>query len=265
MQKGVYPKSRKYRDFETIYAQCSGPGGLKLAEFMAEKMQIKSNKRLLDVGTNRGYQSCFLAKEYDVFVVGIDPWLDRDGKRPHIEYLMDNASEWGVSEAVLAVQVGVPDTKFAEKSFDYVYSTTTLEMIRGINGLETYQECLAEIYRVLKPGGVFGLGEPMHFDVQAPEDLKPLVTQGEVSWADCFATIHETVAACESVGFEMIEFDYAPDARLWWQEYAEYDQDCQTDPEGDKRTIQVDNGRWLSFGYVIARKPDGNPQQQRIK
>lgn len=186
MHKSAYPKSRKYCDFETIYNQCSGPGGLKLTEFMADKMQLVSTKRVLDVGTNRGYQSCFLAKEYGVFVVGIDPWQDRDGKRTHIEYLMRNAETWGVSEMVLGVQVGVPDTKFAQNTFDYVYSTTTLEMIRGISGLDAYRDALAEIYRVLNPGGVFGLGEPMHFDVDIPDDLKPLVTQGEASWAECF-------------------------------------------------------------------------------
>jgi hypothetical protein len=37
-----YPKADKYPHLETIYAQCSGPGGLKLAEFMAEKMGLKS-------------------------------------------------------------------------------------------------------------------------------------------------------------------------------------------------------------------------------
>jgi len=258
VHKPAYPKSSQYRDFETIYAQCSGPGGLKLAEFMAEKMQIKSKRRLLDVGTNRGYQSCFLAKAYGVFLVGIDPWQDRDGKRTHIEYLLENAENWGVSELVSGVQVGVPDTKFAEKTFDYVYSTTTLEMIRGMDGEEAYTESLAEIYRLLKPGGVFGLGEPMHFDVEIPADLRPLVTKGELSWAECFASIQETEDACKSVGFEILEADYAPDARLWWEEYAIYDKDCQTDSEGDKKTIQVDNGRWLSFGYVIARKPIGN-------
>jgi cyclopropane fatty-acyl-phospholipid synthase-like methyltransferase len=126
----AYPRASKYPDLYTIYAQCGGPGGLKLAEFMAEKMQLRSNKRLLDVGTGRGYQSCFLAKEYGVFVVGIDPWADRDGKRTHIDYLMNNAQAWEVPELVLGVQVGVPDTRFAENTFDYVYSTTTLEMIR---------------------------------------------------------------------------------------------------------------------------------------
>ena len=250
-----YPKASKYVDLKTVYSQCGGPGGLKLAEFMAEKMQLCPSKRLLDVGTSRGYQSCFLAKEYGVFVVGIDPWADLDAKRLHVEYLMDNARSWGVSELVLGIQVGVPDTRFAGDSFDYVYSTTTLEMIRGIDGEKAYRECLTEIYRVLKPGGVFGLGEPMHLDVEIPADLAPLVTQGDESWADCFATIRETEQACNSVGFEVIEADYAPDARLWWQEYAEYDPGCQEDLDGERHAIEVDGGRWMSFGYVVARKP----------
>jgi cyclopropane fatty-acyl-phospholipid synthase-like methyltransferase len=250
----TYTKANKYLDLYAIYAQCGGPGGLKLAEFMAEKMQLQANKRLLDVGTSRGYQSCFLAKEYGAFVVGIDPWPDRDGTSTHIDHLMENARTWGVPELVLGVQVGVPDTRFAENTFDYVYSTTTLEMIRGIEGEEAYRDCLAEIYRVLKPGGVFGLGEPMHLDVEIPADLAPLVTQGDGSWASCFATIRETEAACRSVGFEIVEADYAPDARLWWEEYAKYDEGCQGD-DAERRAIQEDGGRWISFGYVVAKKP----------
>jgi cyclopropane fatty-acyl-phospholipid synthase-like methyltransferase len=251
----AYPRANRYLDLKVIYAQCSGPGGLKLAEFMAEKIGLQANKRLLDVGTNRGYQTCFLAKEYDVFIVGIDPWTDRDGKRTHVDYLMDNAQEWGVEDLILGVQVGVPDTRFGKDSFDYVYSTTTLEMVRGIDGEDAYRQCLTEIYRVLRPGGVVGLGEPMHLDVDIPADLVPLVASGSDSWANFFATIKETVTAFRSVGFEILEADYAPDARQWWLEYAQYDPHCQKDPEGELKAIQVDNGRWLSFGYVIATKP----------
>jgi cyclopropane fatty-acyl-phospholipid synthase-like methyltransferase len=254
MPSATFPKASKYPDLDTIYTQCSGPGGLKLAEFMAEKMNLQANKRLLDVGTNRGLQSCFLAVEYGVFVVGIDPWLDRDGHRTHIDYLQENAQAWGVSESVLGVQVGVPDTRFGDNTFDYVYSTTTLEMIRGMDGAVAYQEALTEIYRVLTPGGLFGLGEPMHLDVDIPADLAPLVTGGQASWADCFVTKDETVAACKSVGFEILEDDYAPDARSWWLEYAEHDPYCQQDLDGDREAIHVDGGRWLSFGYVIAKK-----------
>ena len=33
MTSANYPRASKYPDLETVYAQCSGPGGLKLAEF----------------------------------------------------------------------------------------------------------------------------------------------------------------------------------------------------------------------------------------
>jgi SAM-dependent methyltransferase len=168
---------------------------------------------------------------------------------------LENAADWGVLDSVLGVQVGFPKTKFGANSFDYVYSTTTLEMIRGFEGTSAYTKALAEIYRVLRPGGRFGLGEPMHLDVDIPSDLIPLVTAGDASWADCFATLGETAMACRSVGFEILEADYAPDARLWWEEYTAYDPYCQNEPDGDRRTLEIDNGRWVSYGYVVGLKP----------
>jgi hypothetical protein len=124
-----------------------------------------------------------------------------------------------------------------------------------MNGDKAYQEGLAEIFRVRKPVCVFGLGKPMHHDVEFSADLVPLVTQGPASWADCFTSLKETVTVCRSVGCEISEADYAPDARLLWEEYAVYDPGCQLEPHGDRKAFQVDKGRWLSFGYVIAKKP----------
>jgi len=208
----------------------------------------------LDVGTNYGYQSCFLAREYGVFVVGIDPGDDpfKKSGEPNVNRVAMNAHAWGVEERVLAVRVGVPDTKFADNSFDNAFSVTTLEMVRGAHGEDMYRKCLAEILRVLRPGGLFGYADPMHLDVPLPPDLKPLV---ENDWAKCFATIDETVLAFRSVGFEVLEADYAEDARLWWEEYAQHDPGCRANPDGDPKAIQVDAGRWLSLGYVIAGKP----------
>jgi hypothetical protein len=97
----------------------------------------------------------------------------------------------------------------------------------------------------------------MHLDVKIPSDLAPLISQGEGAWTKFFVTLGETMDACQSVGFEIMEADDAPDALLWWQEYACYDPGCRADPEGEPRTIQVVDGRGLSFGYVIARKPVG--------
>ena len=113
-----YPKAAKYPDLDAVYSECSGPGGLKLAEFIADRLDLKPGSRLLDIGTNRGFQTCFLAREYGVSVVGIDPWINPfDSERlPMVEYVWRNAHAWGVEDRVLPVGVGVPKTKFADAS-----------------------------------------------------------------------------------------------------------------------------------------------------
>ncbi len=258
MERQTYPLSSKYPELDAVYAECSGPGGLKLAEFMASRMDLRPGCRLLDVGVEHGLQTCFLAQEYGVLAVAVDPGTDRRDGVPFVDHLMRNALAWGVQDRVFGIGTGVPDTKLATASFDRAYATTTLEMIRGLFGGEAYRRSIAEVYRVLRPGGIFGLGEPTHLDVPIPPDLAPVYTQGQGTgpegWAACFATADETAAACRSVGFEVLEYGNAPDAALWWEEYCVHDPGCKADPQGEPRIIRQDGGRWLSYGYVIARK-----------
>jgi ubiquinone/menaquinone biosynthesis C-methylase UbiE len=199
------------------------------------------------VGTNRGYQTCFRAAEYDTAViVGIDPW------REALQQLRRNASEWGVEGKIRSLQASVPDTPFRDESFDRVYATTVLEMIRGMDGESRYRACLDEIYRVLEPGGPLGLGEPMHRDVEIPAEIYDYVTTGDMPapWSECFATVEETVWAVESAGFTVLDAGEASDARLWWDEYGMYDPDASEEYD----LIQRDDGRWVTYGYVIANK-----------
>ena len=177
----------------------------ELTEFMAEKMRLRPGVGLLDIGIEHGYQTCFLAKEYDLFVIAIDPGDDRVDGVPHVEHLQRNLIDWELADQVIGLKTGVPDTRFAGNTFDFVHSTTTLEMVRGLFGVDFYQDCLTEIYRILRPGGIFGLGEPMHLDVSIPPDLVPIYTRGggvgPEGWADCFATVAETVDLCREAGF----------------------------------------------------------------
>ncbi|GAH42813.1 unnamed protein product, partial [marine sediment metagenome] len=48
MMKILYNKSKKYNDLNKVYQEVSGPGGLKLTEFIADKMDIKPENILLD-------------------------------------------------------------------------------------------------------------------------------------------------------------------------------------------------------------------------
>ena len=244
-----YPIADKYTDLETIYRECSGPGGLQLAEYMAEKMKIEQGKKLIDIGFNRGYQTCFLAKEYGLDIVAIDPLNDLDTGLPHIDYLMKNAADFGLLDKILGVKSGVPDTLMPTGYFDYAYSTTTLEMVRGYQGMDMYLASLREIHCILKKGGVFGLGEPMHFDAPVPADLAEYVKSNQ--WEECFATIDETKRAVIDAGFTVIEAGYCEEADRWWKEFATYEPGC--DPN-DIAVIENNDKRWLSFGYVIAVK-----------
>jgi len=125
-------------------------------------------------------------------------------------------------------------------------------------GVEGYLECLKEIHRVLKPGGVFGLGEPMHLDIDPPADLLPYISEDEYPWIECFRSLRETVEEVRAAGFEIAEAEYAPDARQWWLSFAEHDPFCKEEPEKDPKTLEVDDGRWASFGYIIGVKGAGN-------
>ena len=240
---------------DIIYKECSGPGGLELVDFMAGKMKIKHGTKLFDAGANRGFPTCYLTKKYGTFTVAIDPWDDRTDLRPTVDYIMDNAYKWGVEDQLAAMKLGLPDTYFADRTFDYAYSTTTLEMIRNIKGEEGYLEALQEILRIMKPGGIFGLAEPMHLETDLPEDLIPYVSQDLFPWKECFKSISHTMVAVKNAGFEIIESGYTPDAQRWWNEFAEHDPYSKNDPEGDALTLKIDNGRWVSFGYIIAKKP----------
>ena len=69
-----------------------------------------------------------------------------------------------------------------------LYANTTEDYV-GYGGEAKYRYCLWEVKRVLRPGGLFGYGDPMHLDVPIPEDLSPLIP---VEWLHCFVTLDAT-------------------------------------------------------------------------
>jgi SAM-dependent methyltransferase len=239
-----YNKANNYNDTNKIYENCSGPGGLELAEFMAEKMVIKQGKRLLDVGFYRGYQTCFLAKEYNVNIVGIDPGGSSYGGYG-IEWLMKNAREFGVDDKIIGVKSSLPDSRLPTDCFDYAYITNCLHMNRGEND-EIYIEHLKEVYRLLKHGGVLGIGEPMCRDIQLSIELEALKNETDYNWVVLDVTVNTIIKA----GFTILDSGYCDDAAKWQNEYVS----SHDDDDEEKVFIQSDKGQWASVGYVIAVK-----------
>lgn len=123
---------------------------------------------MVDIGIFKGYQTCFLAKEYGVDVVAVDPGGFRDENLTCVDCLMGNAAQFGVTNQVIGVRSALPDSLLPGDCFDFACCANTLEMIRGSRGKAAYLAALKEIHRILKPGGTFGMGEPMTWTRPSP-------------------------------------------------------------------------------------------------
>ena len=77
LHKKLCPKSGKF-DTAWMLANEMGPNAVWLAEILAERMRLKKDMRLLDLGCGRGMTSVFLSKAYDVNVCATDLWINVD-------------------------------------------------------------------------------------------------------------------------------------------------------------------------------------------
>jgi SAM-dependent methyltransferase len=100
---------------------------------------------LLDCGTGPGSITCELAKALapgNVIGIDIDPWM--------INRARDAAEQMELSNLRLKI-ADIEHLPFPDASFDAVWCSSTLQFLqKPLKGVE-------EVFRVLKPGGVFGV------------------------------------------------------------------------------------------------------------
>ena len=102
------------------------------------------DKHVLDIGCGAGGIDCLLVTEYGAAkVTGIDV------EAPVLETARARAAEAGVSDQIDLVKVEPGPLPFADESFDVVFSKDSIVHIPDKHALAR------EVFRVLKPGGVF--------------------------------------------------------------------------------------------------------------
>ncbi len=121
-------------------------GGIAAMRRLLEICRIAPGQRVLDIGCGTGYTACFLAKTYQVDVTAADisprvlTWAK---KRIRAE---------GVSDKVTLLEADAHKLPFSENTFDAVIAESVLVFC-------DQKSVASEVYRVLKPGGVFGDNE----------------------------------------------------------------------------------------------------------
>jgi ubiquinone/menaquinone biosynthesis C-methylase UbiE len=122
-------------------------------------MQIRGDEKALDVGCGLGKTTVGVAKHLTTGrVVGVDIWdkMEILGNSPERAY--ENAKLEGVLDKVEFKTANVLSLPFPNNSFDLVTSSS---VINNLHDDAEKLKALAEVFRVLRPGGKFLMMEPL--------------------------------------------------------------------------------------------------------
>ncbi len=140
----------------------------RLVGLIIDRGRLSPSSTILDVGTGRGFLAIELAKEFPKSqVIGIDLWGTPAKGETHQGFLMNNtqanaelnAELANVSDRVSFKQGDARDMPFGAETFNVVVSSYAIHQMFHYSGRDP--RILKEIFRVLKPGGVFVNGDLM--------------------------------------------------------------------------------------------------------
>ena len=118
---------------------------------LLDGLALRGDERLLDVGCGRGAVLLLAAKRLPRGrAIGVDLWSARDQSGNGERAALRNATIEGVQERIELQTADMRQLPFPDRSFDVITSSLAIHNIGSAGGRE---QALAEILRVLKPGG----------------------------------------------------------------------------------------------------------------
>jgi len=146
---------------ETIWGEgFLTPGGIDAVDFMLASLNV-AGKKILDIGCGIGGPACYVAKKYAATVTGVDV------EKNLIEKAKITAEKLKLTDQVkfILIEPNKP-LPFNANEFDIVMSKEAILHIKDKLGL--YED----IYRVLKPSGIFCNFDWMHKSSHYSEDMQ---------------------------------------------------------------------------------------------
>ncbi|KAF4627201.1 hypothetical protein G7Y89_g10959 [Cudoniella acicularis] len=178
--------------------------------YLAAKIGIKDGDKVLDVGCGVGGPAREIAKFTGAHVTGLN----------NNDYQIERATRYAIKEGMADqlkfVKGDFMQMSFPENSFDCVYAIEATVHAPSLEGV------YSQIFRVLKPGGVFGVYEWLMTDNydndnEHHREIRLGIEQGD--GISNMVKISEGIAAIKAAGFELeLHEDLAkrPDATPWY-------------------------------------------------
>ncbi len=125
-------------------------GGLREVWALADNLRVNRESKLLDLGCGLGGPTRFIAERFDCFVVGIDITM----RQLSIARALTKGLH--VAKKVRFIRGDAQCLPFSSHTFDGVYSMEAFVHFRDKDAT------IREAFRVLRPGGVFCVHDPVH-------------------------------------------------------------------------------------------------------
>jgi len=160
--------TREWYDFIGLLADalpCIHMGGQDATRVLLDMCQLDATSQVLDVGCGSGNTACLIAEQHGSRVQGIDiseVMIAKAEERARRQGLMDKV-EFRVADAF--------QLPFEDDSFDAVIVESVLTPLPGDK-----TRALAEMVRVVRPGGRIGVNEST-VDPSAPPELLALFAE----------------------------------------------------------------------------------------
>lgn len=163
--------------------------------YLAHSIGIKEGMRVLDVGCGVGGPAREIAKFTGAKIIGLN------NNDYQIQRATHYAAKEKLSEQLAFVKGDFMQMSFPDNSFDAVYAieaTVHAPKLEGVYG---------EIFRVLKPGGVFGVYEWLMTDEYDNENVEHRNIRLGIELGNGISNmvkVSEGLAAIKNVGFELL-------------------------------------------------------------
>jgi len=187
------------------------PGGLLLAQMMAEKMSLKAGQTVLDLGCGRGQTSAFLASNFGVKAVSVDLWIGNEERSK-------KAEQFGVESLITSLQGDITRGLPAEfANFDAIFAMQSFHTFGTKNGILSYLGSL------LKKGGKICIAQTC-FDTET-NNLPDIFRQTN-GWNAEYEKYHSPdwwQSLFEASGNFEVEFcEEISDGKVMWEDHVLY-------------------------------------------